>query len=369
MLAFYLKDLNMNQKQNIIICDDDLTDIILFKKFLGVEKLKNINLIELRSSSELIETLKNSSNTVDLIFLDYYLDNVKGIDLLPKIKNDFSIPVVMLTGMGDEKIAVECMKEGAVDYIPKDQLETINIIKVITQAIQRYEIEKERDLLLGITAHELRNPISVILGYTEILQSYKDLNEDKKLEIIQTVSERANYLLAIINQLLDITRIEKGIITLERETIELNSFIKKIITNFEFQAHQKKIKIDFTSSKNEFLINLDKNKIEEVITNLIDNSLKYSEQNTIVKVSLSEEVNKIVISVQDQGQGIKEEELKYLFKLFSNKKVSTVPTAEESSTGLGLAICKKVIEAHGGQIIVQSEYGAGSKFTVELPVV
>lgn len=358
----------MSRRRTIIICDDDKIDIKLFKKFFGGEHLKEFMLLEAENSEGLNQLINFNPNGIDLIFLDYYLGEQNGLEILKQLRKSNKIPVIMLTGSRDEKIAVECMKEGAMDYIPKEILSKIDIIKTVQQAIDKWELERERDHLLGIAAHELRNPLAVILGYTEMIKSYDELNEETKNKFINIIHERANHLLEMINELLDITRIDKGIIVLKTIKCDLVSILQKHVDDFHFQASKKKISISFKSELTKFEIEIDPNRIEEVISNLIDNAIKYSPQNTKVIVSLEHYEDKVKICVKDEGLGIKENELKFLFKLFSSNNISTLPTGEESRTGLGLAICKKVIDAHNGEIIVESKVGMGTQFSILLPI-
>ena len=359
----------LKHKKKFVICDDDLTDIKLFKKQLGSNKLKHIELIELTKGCDLLNLLKENNSDIDLVFLDYYLGAESGIEILREIRTDNLVPVIMLTGRGDEEIAVECMKEGAMDYVPKDALPEIDIMKTVQRACEKWEIERERNQLLGIAAHELRNPIAVISGYTEMLQTYEELESEKRGEIYKIINERANHLLNIINDLLDISRIDKGIIKLKKKDVDLVALVKKKASDYHLLGAKKKIMVEFCSDINKLMAPFDIDRVEEVLSNLIDNAIKYSPRGTCVKVSVYKNAGYAVFSIEDHGLGIREDELKYLFNLFSSKKISTLPTGDEARTGLGLAICKKVIDAHGGEIIVESKVNEGSKFIVSLPLI
>ncbi len=358
----------MNKKRRLLICDDDKTDIKLFKKYLGPEKLAKYELLESSNPEEFFSILNSKKSTVDLVFLDFYLGAQNGLELLKEIRVNNLAPVIMLTGRGDEEVAVECMKEGAMDYISKDTLPEYDLEKAINNAIGKWKIEQERDQLLGIAAHELRNPIAVILGYTELLQTYDDIDELKKNEIVDIIRERSHHLLNIINELLNITRIDKGIIVLNKIQYDIVALLQKKVHDYKLIADKKKIDITFSPSLPSIIVNLDPNRIEEVLSNFIDNAIKYSKQGTVVNISVAQNNNKIEIKIEDHGLGIKEEEVQFLFNLFSSKKISTLPTGDESRTGLGLAICKKVIDAHGGEILVESKVGKGSTFSILLPV-
>jgi len=140
------------------------------------------------------------------------------------------------------------------------------------------------------------------------------------------------------------------------------------MSNQKIKADLKKINLVFNSDLEKCEYLFDKNRFEEVTTNLIDNAIKYSPINSSVFVILTKNQESINIEIKDEGQGIKEAELKFLFKLFSNVKISNRPTGGETSNGIGLAISKKVVQMHDGKISVKSEYGKGTSFIIELPV-
>ncbi len=354
--------------KTILICDDDPTDIKLFKKYLGPEKLSQMRLLEANSSEELYEILRKKENAVDLVFLDFYLGSNSGLNVLKQLKKEKKVPVVMLTGRGDQELAVQCMKEGAADYIPKEALADTDIMKIIEQAVSNWKVMKERDMLLGIVAHELRNPISIILGYTELLQMEDETDEAERNEMIRIIGNRTEHMLLIVSQMLDVSRIEEGITEIKKTETDLVSLAKDKVKDYSIIAARKKIRLVFSTQSEDLKVQADPDRIQEVLSNLIDNAIKYSSQDTEVKVTVGMDGERAVISVEDQGQGIKENELQYLFDLFSSKKVSTQPTGSETKTGIGLAICKKVIDAHGGEIVVDSTPGKGTKFTVLLTV-
>jgi len=274
----------------------------------------------------------------------------------------------MLTGRGDQELAVQCMKEGAADYIPKEKLADQDIMKIIDQSIENWKVLRERDLLLGIAAHELRNPLAVILGYTETLIDDDEITDEEEKEIIRIVHGKAEHMLEILNSLLDVSRVEKGFIELKRESTDLAALARAKAKDYQLNAARKKIVLVYEGTNEEVKARVDPVRIEEVLSNLVDNAIKYSGNNTEVKISVNKQGEKAVISVEDQGQGIKEDELGYLFELFSSKKVSSQPTGTETKTGLGLALCKKVVNARRGEIIVDSSPGKGTKFTVTLPL-
>jgi len=352
----------------LLICDDDEGDIKLFKSFLLSSGKKDSLVYSAKNEIEINEQIQEHSAEIDIIFLDYNMPDKSGLEWLEEFKKLDVAPVVMLTGFGDEVTAVEAMKKGAVDYLPKNKLDSYELSKTINNALERWNIEKERDALLGIAAHELRNPLTTLYGYSQILENYNDIDQKKRSEIYSILKERTEYLLNVVNKLLDITRIDKGTISLIKSEHNFVDFVNSRIKDLSLQAERKKIELIFSSPESKLTAIYDEERMHEVISNLLDNAIKYSPYNSKLHIILEYSNQIISLSVSDEGPGIKEEELKHLFNLFSNVKISTQPTGDEKSTGLGLAICKKIISLHDGHISVESKIGRGSKFTIHLPI-
>ncbi len=356
----------LNNKINILICDDDFADIRIFKTYL---KSTNINCSVAEAvDDKSIELLLANKNHYDVIFMDYNIPGKGGMEWLKFINQKNIAPVIILTGRGDEVVAAEAIKNGAFDYIPKDMLSKYELNKTINNCLERWEIKNERDSMIGIAAHEIRNPLATISGYLEILEMFDDIEPEKQLEIHAIIKERTAHLQTLINNLLDYTRIEQGKISLKKTNYDLILFLKEQMSNQKIKAELKKINLVFSSDLEKCEYLFDKNRFEEVTTNLIDNAIKYSPANSSIFIILTKDEKFINIEIKDEGQGIKEAELKFLFKLFSNVKISNKPTGGETSNGIGLAISKKVVQMHDGKISVKSEYGKGTSFIIELPV-
>ena len=180
------------------------------------------------------------------------------------------------------------------------------------------------------------------------------------------IHDTSKFMLELLNNLLDISKIESGKLELEVTKNHYPDFIRKNIEFNRFFATEKGILIDLVLSDDIPLVDCDKNKIEQVLNNLISNAIKYSHPNTTIHIEVLMENSFVVTKVIDQGQGIPANELPHVFKPF--QKASTKPTAGEKSTGLGLAIVKKIVEGHQGIIGVESEVGKGSTFFFKLPL-
>ncbi len=229
------------------------------------------------------------------------------------------------------------------------------------------KLNEEKNKFLGIAAHDLRSPLTIIQMYSEFLLSISDINlNEESRKFLNTINETSVFMNELLNDLLDISQIEAG--KLELQKVEQN-YEHLINSNIEFNsifALKKGIKINTDIQKSLPLISVDKKRIEQVLNNIISNAIKYSENDTKILVKVYKKNNDILTEIIDHGQGIPEKEIKLLFQVFQKTSVQT--TDGEKSTGLGLAIVQKLVSEHGGKIGVESKVGQGSKFYFSLPI-
>jgi signal transduction histidine kinase len=188
----------------------------------------------------------------------------------------------------------------------------------------------------------------------------------KQKEFLKRINDCSQFTINLLNDLLDLSKIESGRLELEITKNDYIDFLKNNIELNNFFAHEKGISIHLERRDQIPLVDFDKNKMEQVLNNLISNAIKYSYPNTEIRIEVEKKVDSVLTKVIDQGQGIPEDEQLNIFKAF--QKASTKPTAGEKSTGLGLAIAKKIVEGHKGEIWVESEVGKGSTFSFKLPI-
>lgn len=229
-------------------------------------------------------------------------------------------------------------------------------------------INQEKNKFLGIVAHDLRHPLGNIHAFSDYL-----INENKGkvntelIDILILMKNLSGNTLAVLDNLLDISKIESGKIELSLQSEDLIGFIKQHIHFNQRLANQKKIEIKYRSNLEELITKFDNKHLSEVIDNLLSNAIKYSQPNSEIVVKISQMENKKVLTeIIDSGKGIPEAEQKKLFRYFQT--TSTKPTAGEKSTGLGLAIAKQLINLHKGEIGVKSSEKSGSNFYFTLPI-
>ena len=243
------------------------------------------------------------------------------------------------------------------------QLKTLEL-EALNSRLSELNIEKNN--YIGMVAHDLRNPIGIAESFSEILIEEQDnLSKETQLEYLTHITKNCSFSLGLIRDFLDASKIEAGIFDLNASEFEYISFVKTSIVYEEILAKSKSQEIVITTSSSSIFAYFDKNKIQQVLNNLLGNAIKYSHPKTKIVIDISETVDQVVTKIIDQGQGIPNEELIRLFHPFQTTSVKA--TASEKSTGLGLAIVKKIIEAHNGTVSVESEVGKGSVFRFTFP--
>ena len=241
---------------------------------------------------------------------------------------------------------------------------TIELEKLNTR-LSELNIEKNR--YIGMVAHDLRNPIGIAESFSYLLrEEINNIPKNKLMEYLDIICNRCTFSLDLIRNFLDISKIEAGIFDVKLTRQEYCSFVKESIKNDEILANNKSQKIIVKTTQKSIILNFDKNKIQQVLNNLLSNAIKYSLPNTVITIDISLFDNLLVTKIIDQGQGIPKNELPNLFQAYQTTSVKA--TANEKSTGLGLVIVKKIIEAHQGTIHVQSKLGKGSTFYFKIPM-
>lgn len=229
------------------------------------------------------------------------------------------------------------------------------------------ELNELKNELLGMAAHDVRNPLTTIKWNADmLLDGLAGPLTDKQAQLTGRIKSTGDYMLHLVNELLDVSKIEAGKLELSTKPCDLVEFLQSRSPEYQQRAEQKNIRVRLNQPGGAPIrVMMDQNRIAQVVDNLISNAIKFSQPDTTVTVCVRTSDEGAEVAVADQGQGIPEEERDQLFKPFARTTVRA--TAGEKSTGLGLAICKKIVDAHGGRIWVDSEVGKGSTFCFRLP--
>ncbi|MBI3948017.1 MAG: GAF domain-containing protein [Armatimonadetes bacterium] len=232
---------------------------------------------------------------------------------------------------------------------------------------QLVELNDLKNKLLGMAAHDLRSPITVISGWTAtLLQGVLGPVPEAQQEVLNDIQRACDTMLALINDLLDVSAIQAGRLDLRWQRVDMVKFLRDCHRANALLARGKSIALKLALEPDLPAVSMDGARIKQVLSNLISNAIKFSLPGTTVTLRARVRGNQMEVAVADQGPGIPREEIPGLFREFS--RGSSRPTGGEPSTGLGLAIARRIVEAHGGRIWVQSDLGAGSTFTFTLPL-
>jgi signal transduction histidine kinase len=220
---------------------------------------------------------------------------------------------------------------------------------------------------IGMAAHDLRNPLSVIEMYSMFLvERVADSLPEKEQEFLRIIGNRSQFMLRLINDLLDVSKIEAGSLELDRRPGNWLTFVHHNAALNGKLAERKEIGVSVTPAEGTFTTSFDRGKMDQVLDNLIGNAVKFSPRGSKVTVAVTDGQGLVRTAVTDEGEGIPADEIPHLFKEFH--RGTARPTEGESSTGLGLAIARRIVEGHGGTIGAESDAGRGSTFYFTLPV-
>lgn len=277
---------------------------------------------------------------------------------------------VIATGVDiTKRKEVEQMLKEAVSDLARSNQELDRSSHEIKEANQQLrELDEIKSHFISAASHELRTPLTSIKGYVEtILEDEVGPLNEKQREFLTYVKTSTDRLHRLLNELLDISKIESGQVQMNKELTDLRSLLREEMMIFKAQAHQKNISIDMDSDAHLREIYCDGDKIRELMDNLINNAIKYTLPGGKVKIEARNHDTGVKIDVRDNGIGIHKEDLNRVFEPFQHIEKNGMETTEES-TGLGLTLVKRIVEAHEGDVTVKSQEGKGSVFSVTLPL-
>jgi len=379
--------------ENRILVVDDEKEIrdLLYKALTRLGRFH----VELAETGEDV-LQKIEKDSFDLVLTDLKMPKMDGIQLISEIaRSKPEILTVLMTGHGTIDSAVEAMKQGASDYLtkPLNLDETVIRIQKALEDRQRFvrlkefadQLEKANQELrridvvksefVSVASHELRTPLAAIKNAVQLMLSGKtgEINENQT-KFLSMAQRNINRLTNILNDLLNLSRIESGKIELKFEKVDLKGVLELTASSLTPQADVKSIQIEVEVPEQLPTVHGDQDKIEQILTNLIGNSIKFTPEGGKIlitaKLLLKEREGAygdfVAVSVKDTGIGIPPEHLDAIFEKFHQVESSLHRSV--SGTGLGLAITKGLVEAHQGKLWVESEVGNGSTFTFTLPI-
>jgi two-component system sensor histidine kinase/response regulator len=365
------REKTMENKPKILIIDDE--EVVLDSCLLILEGSG----YEIKTTSDAILGTKLVTEfQPDLVLVDLKMPGLSGLEVIDKVYEfDPTIVIIVITGYATINSAVESMKKGAYDFLPKPF--TPDELRVITQrglekrelVLETIALRKEKEMLLehfaARVSHELKSPLGAIQQNLYALTAeLSGIISDEQKNRLEHLKSRIDDLLKLILTWLRVFTVDVNKIRETFKPVSIELVIAKAIDSIQPQAMRKDIEIVPSIIKPVSDIFGDEGTLVEVIVNLLSNAVKYSRVGSKITVVAEEKEDKIHVSVTDTGVGIAKEDLPYIFEMFYTGK-SGQPA--ERGCGMGLAICRRIIEAHQGSITVESEPGTGSIFTIFLP--
>lgn len=363
--------------RKLLVVDDDRLNIRILAGLLQTE---GYVIAEANSGEQALEVYEGFRP--DLVLLDVVMPGIDGFETCRELRNRYGVnaaPVIFITAKNDSEDVVEGLASGGVDYLPKPFRRKEALARIRTHLQNRILIEQQKLLveqlkqandaknkLVGMAAHDLRNPLASIRGLAEFLTdgTVGPMSPDQ-LDLVKMIHSESQSMLNLVNELLDVSTIAAGELKINRESCDLAELLEKSVYLSNINAARKSTRISLQTPQAPVTAMIDASKIRQVVDNLLSNAIKYSPPASEVRVRLQKSDTGLEIAVQDQGPGIPEGERHRLFKDFGT--LSVKPTGGEKATGLGLAICHKIVEAHQGSIAATNLPNGGCEFSIQLP--
>lgn len=367
----------MEKIKKILLVDDD-EDFIFYLKRCLKKSINKLDVDYALDGADAIEKLNTEHYNCSII--DYNLPDYTGVTFIQACnqKNPTltqKTAFIMATGLGNETIAVEAIQEGYTDYVPKDKINENNLLRIINNSIEKVEMKlllqnKHKELLesnkqmqqfVGIVSHDLRNPLGLIRSSCDL---YEDVSDKDKSEIINIIKKSCDTSLELVTELLDLTALQTGKLNISKSNFQLLPLFIESIDSNQHLIDKKEIQISLNIEKSH-QVYADRNRILQVINNLITNAVKFTSHGKLIQCSSEKLDSNIKIMVQDQGTGIEDKIINHLFDKHIN--TSNIGTNGEKGTGFGLPLSQEIIIAHDSEIQVKSKLKVGSTFSFELP--
>ena len=371
----------------LLVVDDNETNRDVLSRRLQRQGYETQNA---ENGQQALEMLR--ARDFDLVLLDIMMPEMDGYETLRQIKDDAALshlPVIMISALGEMDSVVRCIELGAEDYLSKPFNPTLLKARVgaclhkkrahdrearlFVQLQENYDrlqqLEKMRDDLTHMIVHDLRSPLSSLLTGLQLIPVLGPLSDTQK-ECLEIAVRGGNTLLDLINDLLDISKMESGTFELALAPLSIESLFNEAVAQIEAAARDSEITLSRVLAPDLPELSADENKLRRILVNLLGNALKFTPQRGEITLAArrgdGSDENHIVFMVSDNGAGIPPEAFARIFEKFG--QVESRQTGIQMSTGLGLTFCKMAVEAHGGRIWVESTLDKGSTFFFTVPL-
>lgn len=305
----------------------------------------------------------------DMVLLDIMMPGINGLEVLENLRKSYSsleLPIIMVTAKDQSDDIVGALRLGANDYVTKPLDFQVVLARVQTH-LEQCRLAGLNDEFLSIASHDLKKPLAIILDIVATIKEESregSLNPEEISSLLDLISKSGEQMKTIIEDFLDLHAVEGGFLKLAKTKINLNDLTLEIVATNEEYAKRKQIAIKMALEPDLPKVNADPKRILQVIDNFIGNALKFSPPHTQITVSTHHKADSVSLQVSDQGPGLTPDDLQKIFHKFS--RLSNSPTGGEKSTGLGLSICKQLIDLHNGLIEAKNNPERGASFVFQL---
>ena len=357
----------------VLIVDDSEDDVEMLRRFLADEDTVIQGVVD---SAEAEREFKEFEP--DMVLLDLHMKEPDGLEILRRLREARRrlgfLPVVVLTGDIGQAARNNALDLGADDFLtkPLDRQEVVLRVRNLL-ATRRLHVDLARAYrhktdFLASMSHELRTQLSSIIGFSELLADERPARFDDptKQKFLAQINSSGRYLLALIDDILDLSKVEAGQTVLRIENVVIAEIVHEVASTMEPLAAKKSIRISADGAA-AGQVPADLGKLRQMLLNLVSNAVKFTPQGGLVSIDARHLEQVVEISVSDTGIGIAESDRARLFEPF--RQLDSTLARQQHGTGLGLALTKRFAELHGGQLLVESELGTGSKFMLRLPLV
>jgi signal transduction histidine kinase len=375
-LGTHLPKVQAVSARQVLIVDDMSTTRLMLSRHVRQLGHKETTAANGREALELLHR-----HEFDLVLLDVMMPEMDGYTVLEAMKSDpdlRDIPVVMISGIDEIESVVRCIERGAEDYLPKPFNATLLRARISACLEKKHlwdelgdkyrqlqELERLRDSLTDMIVHDLRTPLASFLIGLQTMDSLGPLS-DLQRECLSLSLDGGRTLLSMINDLLDISRMEQGTVPIEYSSLQIESVIQSAFRQVTQLARDKNITLGQEIGATVPTLWADEEKLCRVLVNLLGNSIKFTPSGGSVHIEVCQDGSNARFGVRDTGEGIPAEAFERIFEKFG--QVESRLAGHKMSTGLGLTFCKMAVEAHGGRIWVESQPGKGSTFFFTLPL-
>ncbi len=356
----------------VLIVDDSDDDIEMLRRFLVTED----TVIKGITDSTQTEHVFNEFQP-DLVLLDLHMPEPDGMEILRRLRDARGkqgfLPVLVLTGDVGRATRNAALDLGADDFLTKPldreevMLRTRNLLAARRLHVELARAYRHKSEFLASMSHELRTPLTAIIGFSELLitETSGKFDVPTRQRFLAQINSGGRYMLELINDVLDLSKVEAGLIELRIEQVSIPELVAEVLSTMEPLATQKGIRLqaDVAAAGH---VAADPLKLRQMMLNLVSNAVKFTPDGGSVMIAAKQQAGAIEISVTDTGIGIAESDRGRLFEAF--RQVDSPMASHQQGTGLGLALTKRYVELHGGKIWYVSEVGKGSVFTLRLPL-